>query len=142
MSDPIDSFPTAWTEAERSGDIDALDQLLAPGFYGVGPLGFILPKQAWLARHRSRDLLYSRFDVDEVQVTHHGPVAVVTARHITHGTYQGHPIPQAVRATHVVVDADPARQLAVIHMGFIAGTPGAPPIPGPGNGPQREGDVK
>ena len=48
----IDHALAAWTAAERDGDAAALDTLLTDEFTAVGPLGFILPKQAWLARHR------------------------------------------------------------------------------------------
>lgn len=46
------------------------------------------------------------------------------------GSYQGHPIPEAVRATLVFIEESDRWWLASIHLTFIAGTPGAPPIPG------------
>jgi hypothetical protein len=131
MTEQIDAFLTAWTTAEQAGDTDTLEQLLTAGFYGVGPLGFILPRAAWLARHHSGDLAYTAFGLDQIQAASHGEVTVITTRHTTAGTYQGHPIPEAARATLVIVTDHGTRKLAVIHMSFIAGTRGAPPIPGP-----------
>jgi ketosteroid isomerase-like protein len=125
----IDTFLSQWTTAERTGDTGALETLLASDFTAVGPLGFILPKTAWLARHRQGDLAYESFDVTEVQTRSLGQAAVVIARNNTRGTYQGHPIPAAVRATLVLVSDTDRWTLAAIHMSFIAGTPGAPPIP-------------
>jgi hypothetical protein len=138
---PTEQFLTEWAAAERAGDTGALDMLLAGGFSAVGPLGFILPKQAWLARHRSRDLTYQGFSLDEVQDYPIGQDAVVViARNNTRGSYQGHPIPEATRATLVLASHGGRWQLAAIHMSFIAGTAGAPPIPGPGrNQPQGHG---
>jgi ketosteroid isomerase-like protein len=130
MTEPIDSFLSAWTAAERAGDTQKLEALLTDDFYGVGPLGFILPRPAWLARHRQGGLAYQTFDLDEIQTQLHGEVTLVTARNNTRGTYQGHPIPEAVRATLVITTDRGSRRLAAIHMSFIAGTPGAPPIPG------------
>jgi ketosteroid isomerase-like protein len=130
MTAPIDSFLAEWTTAERTADTEKLDALLADDFYGVGPLGFVLPKPAWLARHRQGGLAYETFDLDEMQTRLHGEVAVVTARNNTRGSYQGHPIPAAVRATLVIAGGAGRWRLAAIHMSFIAGTPGAPPIPG------------
>jgi SnoaL-like domain len=69
----------------------------------------------------------------------HGEAAVVTARNNTRGSYQGHPIPEATRATLVLVSNAGNWQLAAIHMSFIAGTRGAPPIPGAGNRPEGHG---
>jgi ketosteroid isomerase-like protein len=136
-----EEFLTEWAAAEQAGDTGALETLLAGDFTAVGPLGFILPKQAWLARHRSRDLTYQDFSLDEVQARPIGPDAVVvTARTSTRGSYQGHPIPEATRATLVLAGNGGRWQLAAIHMSFIAGTAGAPAIPGPGNNqPQGQG---
>ena len=131
MTTQTDALLTAWTTAEQAGDVRTLDQLLTASFYGVGPLGFILPKTAWLARHQAGGLAYSRFGLDQVQAADHGEVTVVTARHTSAGTYRGHPVPEAARATLVIVGEGGTRKLAVIHLSFIAGTPGAPPLPGP-----------
>ena len=84
------------------------------------------------------------FSLEEVQACPIGPgTVVVTARNNTRGSYQGHPIPAATRATLVLASNGSRWQLAAIHMSFIAGTPGAPPIPGPGTnrppGPRRWG---
>lgn len=125
------TFLDEWTDAERAGDTAVLGRVLTDDFVGVGPLGFMLPKPAWLARHESGDLRYEAFDLDELNTRVHGDAALVTARHTAKGTYQGHAIPEAARATlSLVRDTGPWR-LAGIHLSFIAGTPGAPPIPGP-----------
>jgi ketosteroid isomerase-like protein len=86
-------------------------------------------------------LTYQDFSLDEVQVRPAGQdAAVVTARNNTRGSYQGHPIPEATRATLVLVSDGGRWRLTAIHMSFIAGTAGAPPIPGPGrNQPQGHG---
>jgi ketosteroid isomerase-like protein len=131
-------FLSEWAAAEAAGDTRALETLLADGFIAVGPLGFILPKQAWLARHGSGDLTYQDFSLEEVQGRPVGPdTAVVIARNNTRGSYRGHPIPEATRATLVLASSADRWQLAAIHMSFIAGTAGAPPIPGPGGRPPQ-----
>ena len=76
-----------------------LDSLLTDDFAGVGPLGFVLPKAAWVGRHQSGDLVYETFDVDEVATHPHGDFVLVVARHVAKGAYQGHPIPEAARAS-------------------------------------------
>src|SRR5262249_52113567 len=127
-------FLAAWAAAEQAGDASILDGLLAGDFTAVGPLGFILPKQAWLARHRTRDLAYQAFSLEEVQDRPIGQDAVVvTARITPRGSYQSHPIPEATRATLILVSDAGRWQLAATHMSFIAGTAGAPPIPGRGS---------
>ena len=128
----IEEFLTTWAAAEQAGDTATLETQLTDGFTAVGPLGFILTKQAWLARHRHGDLTYQAFSLSEVNARTAGGAAIVTARNHTRGSYQGHPIPEAVRATLILVSDAGSWKLAAIHLSFIAGTPGAPPIPGAG----------
>jgi ketosteroid isomerase-like protein len=117
---------SGWAEAERSGDPAALDALLTDDFVGVGPLGFLLSRQDWLDR-RAGGLRYSSFEIADQQVRSYGDVALVICRQVVDGTYQGHPVPAQTRATLVLAGS----RLAGIHMSFVAGTPGAPPLPGP-----------
>ena len=129
MSD-ITTFVQRWAAAELSGDTATLDAVLTDDFVGVGPLGFMLPKSAWLARHQPGELTYESFDLDEIQARPYGAAAVAIVRPITKGAYRGHPIPEAARATLVLVSQNGGWQLAGVHMSFIAGTPGAPSAPG------------
>ena len=127
MSD-IDTFLQRWAEAERSGDPAALGPLLTGDFLGVGPLGFVLPKQAWLAR-RDQGLAYDSFELDEIHARHHGDAVVVTLLQRARGNHQGQPIPEAARATLTLVHDGGGWRVAGIHLSFVAGTPGSPPLP-------------
>lgn len=126
----IESFLDDWTNAERAGDTSALAGLLADDFTGVGPLGFVLPKAGWLGRHQQGALTYEAFDFDETLPRVHGDAVVITGRNVVRGAYLGNPVPEAVRATLFLVGDADRWKLAAVHMSFIAGTPGAPPIPG------------
>ena len=123
-----------WAEAEQAGDPATIGPLLTDDFVGIGPLGFALPKPAWVGRHASGELHYERFSVDDVEVRDHGDTALVTATHTARGDFSGTPLPEALRASLALVrepgDVDGAWRLAGLHLSFIAGTPGAPPIPG------------
>jgi ketosteroid isomerase-like protein len=127
--DEITTTLQEWTAAERTADVQALSDLLTDDFIGIGPLGFSLPKAAWLARHQQGDLRYKAFDLDDVKTRRHGNAALVVARHTADGTFQGHPIPEAVRASIALIEEADRWRLAGVHFSFIAGTPGAPPIP-------------
>jgi len=122
----VDTFLSEWSNAERNGDGTALDALL-DDFLGVGPLGFVLSKSIWVQRFDQFGLAYETFDLDELQTRVHGDAALVTARQTARGTAGGQPVPEAVLT--LVVEGGSWR-LAGIHMSFIAGTPGAPPLPG------------
>lgn len=115
----------AWATAERTGDTTTSDQLLTPDFVGIGPVGFVLPKAAWLARH-DHGLRYDDLHLDEIDTRVYDTAAVTTARWNAHGTAQGHPIPEATRITLIAIRNGENWQLAGIHFSFIAGTPGAP----------------
>jgi hypothetical protein len=61
MADSIQTFLDEWSAAERGGDTERIDAMLTDDFTAVGPLGFMLPKQAWMARHRPGELTYGSF---------------------------------------------------------------------------------
>ena len=48
MITAIDDVLTSWVDAERRGDAHALDALLTDDFVGIGPVGFVLSKAAWV----------------------------------------------------------------------------------------------
>ena len=130
MSEHIEVFLSEWTAAERAGATEKLAALLTEDFCGVGPLGFILPRPAWLGRHQ-QGLVYEHFGLEEIQVRYYGDVAVVVARNNARGTYLGHSLPEAVRSTLVIASNSEALRMTAIHMSFIAGTQCSPPLPGP-----------
>jgi ketosteroid isomerase-like protein len=119
MSD-LTAFLTTWADAERDGDAVTTDRLLTDDFVGIGPVGFQLPKQAWLHRQTSGDLHYDTLNLDEITTRQYGDCAVTTARWNASGTAQGHPLPEATRATLVTVKAGGGWRLATIHFSFIA----------------------
>lgn len=125
----IDEFLAEWTTAERSGDPTVLGRLLTDDFLAVGPLGFTLTKREWLDRHAG-GLRYETFGLQEPRVRRYGDVAVVVARQVGKGTYQGNPVPAEVRASLILLRQPDRWRLAGSHLSFIAGTPGAPPVPG------------
>lgn len=142
MPEHIHAFLSEWTTAERTGDIDMLATLLTDDFSGVGPLGFVLPRSAWLDRHR-HGLAYEQFGLEEIDIRLFGEVAVVGARANACGSHQGRPLPESLRITLVITSRWEAVRLAAVHMSFIAGTQGSPPLPAPiGSAPSgADGDA-
>jgi len=131
QNDEISAFLAEWIAAEREGDNAYLDEHLTDDFVGVGPLGFILTRPEWLARHEGGDLTYETLGLEDVQVRTYGDAAVVVARQTGIGAYRGFPVPETTRITAVVVHGPGGWQVASVHHSFVAGTPGAPPVPGP-----------
>jgi ketosteroid isomerase-like protein len=94
----------AWTDAERSGDPAALAAVLADDFVGVGPLGFVLDKTAWIDRHASGALVNERFGLTDASVRTRGPVAVIVAEQVQTTTYRGEPRDGRFRITLVTAE--------------------------------------
>jgi ketosteroid isomerase-like protein len=130
MSD-LTTFLTAWVDAERAGDATTTERLLTDDFVGIGPIGFQLPKQAWLLRQTGGDLHYDALSLDEVTTRQYGGCAITTARWNARGTAQGHPLPETTRATLVTVKDAGEWRLATIHISFIADPSGATAPEGP-----------
>lgn len=129
--DTIDELLAAWTDAELRGDATAMAELVADDFTNVGPLGFTLSKADWLSRYE-RGIKYRDLRLDDVNTRQYGDVAVVIATQQADGTYQGNPTPSTLRVTLVAARDESGWRLVSAHMSFVAGTPGAPPIPGRG----------
>jgi hypothetical protein len=90
-----------WAAAEQRNDAGALDGLLADGFAGVGPFGFILTRDQWLARF-ANGLANRSFTVTDLQVRDYGTAAV----------------------TLVAVQEGAGWRLAHVHIGPLQGPPG------------------
>lgn len=116
----VSTFLTTLAAAERDGDAATTDRHLTADFVGIGPVGFQLPKPAWLQRQTGGDLHYDSLSLDEVTTREYGDCAVTTARWNARGTAQGNPIPEATRVTLVTVKVDGEWRLATIHFSFIA----------------------
>jgi ketosteroid isomerase-like protein len=127
----LDTFLDEWADAERTCDAATTERLLTDDFVGIGPVGFQLPKPAWLQRQTTGDLHYDELSLDEVTTRRYGDCAVTTARWNARGTAQEHPVPEAARLTLITVHHNGEWRLAGVHFSFIADTPGAPggPVP-------------
>jgi ketosteroid isomerase-like protein len=113
----------AWATAELRGDTAFLERILADDFIGIGPLGFMLTKQEWLARHQSGDLKYESFTLDEVKVRVYNDAAVLTGRQIQNGAYRGNSIQAQFRTTLVFVQQQGQWRLASLHLSPIGQPP-------------------
>jgi ketosteroid isomerase-like protein len=121
--DAIATMLDAWTDAERSGDADRLGELLTDDFVGVGPVGFALPRDAWLAR-LGPDLRYDRLDLDEDSVRTHGDTTIVLAHQHAAGEAQGgNPVPPDTRVSFVVVPDGDRPRIAGMQYSFLVPVP-------------------
>ncbi len=116
-----------WAAAELHGDTTFLGHVLADDFVGVGPRGFMLTKEQWIARHEAGNLKYESFGLDEVDVRPYGDAAVAVCRQTAEGVYEDengrYDIHEQFRATLVFVKQQGRWLLASLHLSPIAGRP-------------------
>lgn len=117
-----------WADAERLCDAAMTDSLLTDDFLGIGPVGFQLPKNAWVQRLTDGQLDYEELSLDEVSIREYSASAIAVARVNTRGSARGNPLP-TTRTTFHLVRIDHDWRIAEIQHSFIAGTPGSP-VPG------------
>jgi ketosteroid isomerase-like protein len=112
-----------WAAAELRGDTAFLEHALADDFVGVGPRGFMLTKDQWLARHESRVLRYESLVWDDALPRLYGDAAVVTGRETVKGKYENYDLQDQFRTTLVFVKQQERWLLASLHLSPIAGRP-------------------
>ncbi|MDB5078048.1 MAG: nuclear transport factor 2 family protein [Chloroflexi bacterium] len=119
----VERLAGAWVTAELHGDIAFLESTLAADFVGVGPLGFMLTKDEWLARLQSGDLKYESLDLDEVKVRVYNEAAVLIGRQVQRAVYRGNSISAQLRTTVVLVRLQGNWQLVSLHLSPIGQPP-------------------
>lgn len=114
-----------WADAERRGDADDMEPLLADDFVLVGPLGFVLDRGQYLGSRRSGDLRHASFAWEEAQVRVYDQAAVAVGTQTQQTTYQGRDASGRFRATQFTVQRDGRWLLAGMHLSPIAQPPAA-----------------
>jgi ketosteroid isomerase-like protein len=122
-----------WAAAEQQNDATALDGLLAPEFAGVGPVGFVLTREQWLARFAS-GLENRAFAVEDPQVRLFGDAAadaavdtaVVIGVLAQETSWQGGDNSGRFRVTLVAVRPAGNWLLAHVHIGMLQAPGGRP----------------
>ena len=114
-----------WAAAEQENDAGRLDGLLAGEFAGVGPFGFILTRDQWLARF-TNGLVNRSFTVTDLQVRDLGTAAVGIGVLAQETSWQGGDNSGRFRVTLVAVRAGEGWRLAHVHIGPLQAPPGRP----------------
>ena len=133
--DQILDLGRRWADAELRADIAALDAFLDTDFMCVGPLGFVLNKDQYLAGRRSGDLKHEAFSWQDVRVRAYRDAAVAIGSQVQKATYQGHDASGQFRATQVFARKGDGWVLVSLHLSPISEPP-------PGRGAPRADAVK
>ena len=126
-TEDLSELANDWAAAELDGDTASLKEILADDFVAVGPRGFSLTRQQWIARHEAENLKYGSFGLDEAEVRTYGDAAVVVCRQTAAGVYADengrYDIDERFRATLVFVRQRGAWLLAGLQLSPILGRP-------------------
>jgi ketosteroid isomerase-like protein len=123
MSNEVLDLVHRWAAAEQANDAEQLDGVLAQDFVGVGPVGFVLNREQWLARF-ANGLVNSAFVVEDPIVHDHGSAAVVIgvdAQQTTFGDNQDNS--GRFRVSLAVVKVADEWRLASVHLGPLQQRP-------------------
>jgi ketosteroid isomerase-like protein len=112
-----------WADAELRSDTAALDALLDADFVCVGPLGFVLNKDQYLAARCSGDIQQTAFAWQDVTVRLYGEMAVAVGAQLQKTTFQGHDASGQFRATHVLTRKPQGWLLVSMHLSPIGQPP-------------------
>jgi hypothetical protein len=113
-----------WAAAEARNDAGPLDGLLAGDFVGVGPLGFVLNREQWLARFRN-GLVNAAFAVEDPAVRDYGTAAVLVGVLAQRTSYAGRDNSGRFRITVVTARDGDRPVIANVHIGPLSPPPGA-----------------
>jgi ketosteroid isomerase-like protein len=123
VQDGVLDLAQRWAAAEEKNDAGALDELLAGAFAGVGPFGFILTRDQWLARF-ANGLVNRSFAVTDLQVRDFGTAAVGIGVLAQETSWQGSDNSGRFRLTLVAVQEGEGWRLAHVHIGPLQMPPG------------------
>lgn len=87
----LEKLVDEFAQAELHEDAEFLDKLLSEDFVGIGPFGFTLTKEQWLARYQNGDLKNEVFELKDLQTRIYGDTAIVIGQETTESSYQGKP---------------------------------------------------
>ena len=125
QSEELNKLVEDWAFAELRGDTTFLRRTQTDDFVGVGPRGFTLTKDQWLARHEAGNLCYESFRLDDVQVRAYGDAAVAVCRQSAEGVYKDeggrYDIHEQYRATLIFMKLQERWLLAGLQLSPILG---------------------
>ena len=87
----------AWDRAMVQNDPEAIGRFMADDWTIIGSDGTISDKAAFLGLIRSGMLSHEVMFSDDITVRMYGGAAVITARGVSSGVYQGHPFREVER---------------------------------------------
>lgn len=112
-----------WIQGEIEGDAGALAAIVTDDFALIGPAGFVLSREQWLARYRSGDLRTHSLRFEDTMTRIYAAAAVIVGRHVQQAEYRGQVASGEYCATHIAIRDETQWQLAGLHLSPIVDPP-------------------
>ena len=97
----IEVLEDQWRTAQLAGDLPTMDHMLSDDYVGITITGQITTKTQQMARLKSRALVLTRLDMQDVKIKLVGQVAIVTVKARVEGTSGVKRIDGAYRYTRI-----------------------------------------
>lgn len=125
-ADDILALGARWAAAEQRGDTAELEAITTADFTLVGPLGFVLNKQQWLARYLTGGLVTKSLTWHDVVVRDYGTAAATIGVLTQEAQFQGNDANGSFRGSHLFVHDGARWTLAGLHLSLINAMPFQP----------------
>jgi ketosteroid isomerase-like protein len=112
----------AWDRAMVANDAEEIGAYMADDWTIIGPDGSVSDKATFLELVRSGKLAHDVMESHDLKVRVYGDAAVVTARGVSGGLYQGEPFHLVERASCVFVRQQGRWRCVLTHLSQIAQT--------------------
>jgi ketosteroid isomerase-like protein len=110
----------AWDRAMVGNDAEEIGRYMADEWRIIGPDGGVGDKETFLELVRSGKLTHDMMEAEEMDVRVHGDAAVVIARGISGGRYEGRPFREVVRSSCDFLRRDGRWRCVLTHLSRIA----------------------
>lgn len=110
-----------WDEAMVQNDADAIGRYMADDWTIIGADGRMSDKATFLGLVRSGILSHDAMESEDVQVRLFGTTAIVMARGVSGGTYQGRPFRELEQSTNVFVRQGVEWKCVLTHLSRLGG---------------------
>lgn len=119
-SDELVEVAHAWDRAMIANDAEAIGRFMAEDWVIIGSDGGRSDKASFLGLVKSGALTHDVMTSEELNVRIYGDTAVVTARGVSGGKYQGHPFRETERVSSVFVKQDGEWKCVLTHLSRLA----------------------
>jgi ketosteroid isomerase-like protein len=109
-----------WDRAMVTNDVEAIGRFMADDWVIIGSNGSVADKVSFLALVKSGALTHDVMETHEMDVRVYGETAVVVARGVSGGKYQGQPFREVERVTCIFVRQAGEWRCVLTHLSRIA----------------------